>query len=72
MTSNIKISPMEKDNLFWKGDESGSFTVKAYFKQLEDVSPHKVPCKMLWNRHIPSKVAFFAREVWWGKVLTST
>ena len=29
VTSNIKISPFEKDNLFWKGDVSGSFTVKS-------------------------------------------
>ena len=27
---------------------------------------------MLWNPHIPSKVGFFAWEVWWGKVFTST
>ena len=72
MTSNIKISPLEKDKLSWKGDESGSFKVKAYFKELEGVSPHKVPSKMLWNQHIPSKVSFFAWEVWWGKGLTST
>ena len=71
-TSNFKISPQEKDKLFWKGDESWSFTVKDYFKHLEGVSPHKVPCKMLWNQHILSKVGFFAWEVWWGKVLTST
>ena len=50
---------------------SGSFTVKAYFNLLEGASPHKVPCKMLWNKHIPSIVGFFAWEVWWGKV-TST
>ena len=72
VTSNIKISPLEKDKLSWKGDESGSFKVKAYFKELEGASPHKVPCKMLWNQRIPSKVGFFAWEVWWGKVLTST
>ena len=72
MTSNIQISPLEKDKLSWKGDESGSFKVKAYFKELEGASPQKVSCKMLWNRHISSKVGFFAREVWRGKVLTST
>ena len=50
VTSNIKISPLEKDKLSWKGDESGSFKVKACFKELEGASPHKVlPCKMLWN-----------------------
>ena len=46
MTSNFRISPMENDNMVWKGDVSGSFTVKAYFNMLEGVSPHKVPCKM--------------------------
>ena len=59
-TRNFKISPLEKDNLVWKGDVSGSFMVKAYFNLLEGVSPHEVPCKMLWNQHIPSKVGFFA------------
>ena len=49
VTSNIRISPLEKDNLVWKGDVSGSFTVKAYFNTLEGASAHKVPCKMLWN-----------------------
>ena len=29
MTSNVKISPLEKDKLFWKGDELGSFKVNA-------------------------------------------
>ena len=58
MTSNIKISPLEKDKPSWKGDELGSFKVKPYFKGLEGASPHKVPCKMLWNQHIPSKVGF--------------
>ena len=72
MTSNIKISPLENDKLSWKGDELGSFKVKAYFKELEGASPHKVPYKMLWNQHIPSNMGFFAWEVCWGKVLTST
>ena len=47
MTSNIKFSPLEKDNLVWKGDVSGSFTVIACFNLLEGVSPHKVSRKML-------------------------
>ena len=51
VTSNIRISPLEKDNLVWKGDMSRSFTGKAYFN---------LPSKMLWNQHISSKVGFFA------------
>ena len=26
--------------------------------------------KMLWNPIVPTKVGFFAWEVWWGKILT--
>ena len=63
LTSNNKIIHLEKDKLIWKGDESGCFTVKGYFNPLEGVSPCKVPCKMPWNSHIPSKVGFFAWEV---------
>ena len=59
LTSNNKISPLEKDKLIWKGDDSGSFTVKGYFNQLEEGSPCKVPYKMLWNSFIPSIVVFF-------------
>ena len=29
-----------------------------------------MPFKMMWNPIVPTKVGFFAREVWWGKVLT--
>ena len=62
MTSNFRISPLEKDNLVWKGDVLGSFMVKAYFNLLEGVSPHKVPAKC-YDQHFPSKVGFFAWEV---------
>ena len=49
VTSNIKISPLEKDNFVWKGDVSGFFMIQAYFNLLEGDSTHKVPYKMLWN-----------------------
>ena len=45
VTSNIKISPLEKDKLFWKGNESRSFKVKADFKELEGVSHIKCHAK---------------------------
>ena len=49
VTSSFRISPLKKDNLVCKGDVSGSLTINAYFNLLEGASPHKVPCKMLWN-----------------------
>ena len=30
-----------------------------------------MPVKMLRNPCVPTKICFFAWEVWWGKVLTS-
>lgn len=30
-----------------------------------------VPFKMLLNPFLPTKVSFFAWEIWWGKILTS-
>ena len=29
-----------------------------------------MPIKMLWNPIVPTKVAFFAWDVWWDKILT--
>ena len=51
---------------------SGSFSVKAYFNLLEGVSPHKVPAKCYGTNIFLLKLGFFAWELWWGKVLTST
>ena len=28
------------------------------------------PIKLIWNNRIPSKISFFAWEVWWDKILT--
>ena len=38
---------------------SGSFSVKAYFNQLEGASFVLVPTKMPWNPYVPSKISFF-------------
>ena len=35
LTSNNNTNPMAKDNMIWKGDVSGCFSVKAYFNRLE-------------------------------------
>ena len=53
-----------------KGKKNGSFSVKTCFDLLEGGSQQSVPIKMLWNPTVPTKVGFFAWEVWWGKILT--
>ena len=61
----------ENDSLRWKIDGKGRFTVKANFTHLEVGTLISVPTKLLWNSCVPPKVGFFAREAWWGKVLTT-
>ena len=64
------INPNLTDRFWWKKEKNGSFSVKTCFELLEGGSQQSVPIKMLWNPTIPTKVGFFAWEVWWGKILT--
>ena len=50
--------------------KGGSFTVKSSYNLLEGGSHQLVPSKLLWNPCVPTKISFFAWEVWWGKILT--
>ena len=64
------ISPNLSDRIWWKKEKNGSFSVKTCFDLLEGGSQQSVPIKMLWNPIVPTKVGFFAWEVWWGNILT--
>ena len=64
------ISLNLSDRIWWKEAKNGSFSVKSSFDLLEGRRQQSVPIKMLWNPIIPTKVGFFAWEVWWGKILT--
>ena len=59
-----------QDSLIWKVTSSGSYTVKACYLHPKGGVNHEAPVKILWNPCVPTKVGFFAWEVWWGKVLT--
>ena len=59
-------SPQFKDKLWWKETKSGSYSVKSCFDLLEGGRQNQVPI----NPIVPTKVGFFAWEVWWGKILT--
>ena len=63
-------NPNLTDRLRWKKEKNGSFSVKTCFELLEGGSQQSVPIQMLWNPTVPTKVGFFAWEVWWGKILT--
>ena len=64
------INPNITDRLWWNKEKNGCFSVKTCFELLEGGSQQSVPLKMMWNPTVPTKVGFFAWEVWWGKTLT--
>ena len=67
---NKKIAPAVEERLVWKRSTNGTFTIKSCFDLLEGESCFSAPSKLFWNSSVPSKVRFFAWEVWWDKVLT--
>ena len=60
LTSNNFTTPVIEDKMVWKGDDSGCFTIKAYFNLLKVVSPYSVSTKMLWNPYVLSEIGCFA------------
>lgn len=50
-----------EDNMVWKGDSKGIFSVKSAYKEY-NISNNQVGCcpwKMIWKAKIPHKVACF-------------
>ena len=68
--SNKRILPSIKDRLMWKKTTGGLFSVKSSFDLLEGDIQLSAPARILWNSNIPTKMGFFAWEVWWDKALT--
>ena len=61
-----------KIRVFWTASKCGVFSVKSLYSILEpDVSP-LFSNGSIWRVSVPPKVAFFAWEASWGKVLESS
>ena len=60
----------EKDKIVWKLSKKGCFTITSLYGALEGRGEDSFPRLMIWNPCVPSKVCFFAWEVWWGKIMT--
>ena len=54
----------------WTTSKSGAFLVKSLYSMLEPRVSLLFPCGSIWRANVPSKVAFFAWEASWGKILT--
>ena len=61
---------MEDDSIFWKKGEDGLFKVKKAYSVLANTQGAEFPHSNVWVDKVPTKIAFFAWEATWGKVLT--
>ena len=66
----FKVHRDAEDRVIWIISRYGTFSVKSLYSILEpEVSP-LFPSGSIWRSSVPPKIAFFAWEASWGKVLT--
>ncbi|RVW34291.1 hypothetical protein CK203_092982 [Vitis vinifera] len=56
--------------MVWTASRSGVFSVKSLYSTLEPGGSALFPYVGIWRACVPPKVAFFAWEASWGKILT--
>ncbi|RVX19195.1 Succinate dehydrogenase subunit 6, mitochondrial [Vitis vinifera] len=61
---------LEEDLALWKGGKNGKFDVKEAYGLMISHSTPLFPKKGIWVENVPSKLAFFAWEATWGRILT--
>ena len=60
----------DEDKVVWTVSKSGAFLIKSLYSMLEPRGSLLFPCGSIWRANVQSKVAFFAWEASWGKILT--
>ena len=66
----FKVQRKVEDRVIWTASRCGTFTVKSLYSILEPGDSSLFPSGSIWRASVPPKVAFFAWEASWGKVLT--
>ena len=66
---DVKLSS-EEDGVLWKGGGHGKYGVKEAYNGLVVSNACDFPHRGVWVNKVPTKVAFFAWEAAWGKILT--
>ncbi|RVW43437.1 putative ribonuclease H protein [Vitis vinifera] len=61
---------MEEDSVRWKGGRNGKFRVKEAYRVVTRPNDIGFPSRSIWVDSVPTKVAFYAWEATWGRVLT--
>ncbi|RVW74598.1 Transposon TX1 uncharacterized 149 kDa protein [Vitis vinifera] len=60
---------LEEDSVSWKGGSNEHFRVKEAYNLLVNPIDTVFPKNCIWVGRVPTKIAFFAWEATWGKVL---
>ncbi|RVW76360.1 putative ribonuclease H protein [Vitis vinifera] len=66
----FRVQREEEDRVIWTASNNGAFSVRSLYSMME---PGAFLCSLverIWKVRVPPKVAFFAWEASWGKVLT--
>ncbi|RVW53576.1 LINE-1 reverse transcriptase-like [Vitis vinifera] len=66
---DIRVTP-EEDSVLWKGGGSDCFRIRGAYNLVAAPNTLAFPGKNIWVDMVPSKVAFFAWEATWEKILT--
>ncbi|RVW47209.1 AP-1 complex subunit gamma-2 [Vitis vinifera] len=61
---------MEEDSVWWEGGRNGKFRVKEAYRLVARPNDIVFPSRCIWVDSVPTKVAFYAWEATWGRVLT--
>ncbi|RVW56699.1 putative ribonuclease H protein [Vitis vinifera] len=70
-SSTVEEMPsLEENSVIWRQGRNGQFRVKESYSLLTNPNDTGFPSKSIWVAKVPTKVAFFAWEATWGKVLT--
>ncbi|RVW65604.1 putative ribonuclease H protein [Vitis vinifera] len=69
MLRDLRIS-LEEDAVIWKGEGHGRFQIRDAYKLLTGSNVTTFPERSIWVDKVPTKVAFFAWEASWEKLLT--
>ena len=65
----FRVQREEENRVIWTASKCGVFSVKSLYSILEPGVSPLFPSGSIWRVSVPPKVAFFAWEASWGKVL---
>ncbi|RVX23977.1 Syntaxin-51 [Vitis vinifera] len=66
----FRVQREEEDRVIWTTSNNGAFSVRSLYSMMEPGGLSLFPSERIWRARVPPKVAFFAWEASWGKVLT--